>query len=94
MFNFVETFTASNISATAAAFVVRGGNYGMTVNATFGGGTVKLQKLSIDASTYVDVLSFTAAGHQNANLPSGSYRFAVTTATAVYIDLTATVTAQ
>jgi hypothetical protein len=36
--------------------------------------------------------AFTAAGYAAVNLPSGSYRFAIATATAVYIDCTAILT--
>lgn len=80
----------SNISATTAAFTLPAGNYGVTVTATFGGGSVTLQRLAADASTYVTCLTaFTAAGYANVLLPAGSYKFAVATATAVYVDIAA-----
>lgn len=79
----------SNIAATTAAFVLRGGLYGVTVTATFGGGSVTLQRLAADGSTYVTALTaFTAAGYSTVYLPSGTYKVAVTTATAVYVDIT------
>lgn len=94
-FNKVETFPFSNISATTAAFTLRGGNYGLTCTASFGGGNIALQRLSADGSTYVTVITaLTAAGYASANLPSGTYRIAITTATAVYCDVTAVVTTQ
>lgn len=78
----------SNISATTAAFTLPAGNYGVTVTATFGGGSVTLQRLAADASTYVTCLTaFTAAGYATVLLPSGSYKFAVATATGVYVDI-------
>jgi hypothetical protein len=78
----------SNISATTAAFLLAGGTYGVTVTATFGGGSVTLQRLAPDASTYVTCLAaFTAAGYASVALPPGTYKVAVTTATAVYIDI-------
>jgi hypothetical protein len=88
MSNKIENNVFSNISATTASFILRGGNYGMTVTATFGGGNVALQRLAPDGSTYVTVITaFTAAGYASANLPNGTYRVAVTTATAVYADV-------
>jgi hypothetical protein len=83
-----EARTFSNIAATPTSFALKGGLYGLTVIATFGGGNVALQRLSPDASTYVTVITaFTAAGYASASLPPGTYRLAITTATAVYADL-------
>lgn len=94
-FNQVENFPFKNISATPAAFVLRGGNYGLTCHATWGGGSVTLQRLSPDGSTYVTVLTaLSADGYGNANLPSGTYQLLVATATAIYCDVVAVVTAQ
>jgi hypothetical protein len=94
-FNTVEKFSFSNISVTTAAFTLRGGNYGLTCHATFGGGNIALQRLSPDGSTFVTVITaLTADGYSSANLPSGSYRLQITTATAVYCDVVATVTTQ
>lgn len=93
--NAIEVQSFSNISATTAAFTLRGGAYGMTVSATFNGGTVTLQRLAADGTTYVTALTaFSAAGYQSVNLPSGTYKIAVATATAVYADVTAIVTTQ
>lgn len=95
VFNKIEAFSFSNISATPASFTMRGGNYGLTCHATWGGGSVTLQRLSPDGSTYVTVMNaLTADGYGNANLPSGTYRLAVTTATGIYCDVVATVTTQ
>lgn len=82
-----DAYPFQNISATTAGFVLLGGMYSMAANATWGGGTVKLQALSIDGSTYVDVpnASFTANGfYSPLYLPAGTYRINVATATAVY----------
>jgi hypothetical protein len=85
MANFVsgaDNQAFSNISATTAAFTLRGGLYGITVTATFSGGNA-------DGSTYVTAATaITAAGYSTAYLPPGTYKFAITTATAVYIDIT------
>lgn len=94
-YNTVENKSFSNISASTASFTLRGGNYGVTCHATWGGGNVVLQRLSPDGASYVNVITaFTADGYGNNNLPSGTYRLAVTTATGVYCDVVATVTTQ
>lgn len=97
MFEVAETHTYSDISASTAAFTLRGGAYGVTVKATWGGGSVKLQRLAADGSTYVSVSSdtdFSADGFAVVNLPWGTYRLTVATATAIYADVTAIVTTQ
>ena len=77
-----------NIAATTAAFALAGGEYGSDIMATFGGGNVQLQKLAADGSTYVNVgSSVTANGYQTNDLPAGTYKWAITTATAVYIAM-------
>lgn len=94
-YNKVENFPFSNISATTSPFILRGGNYGLTCHATFGGGNIALQRLATDGSTFVTVITaLTADGYASANLPSGSYRLAITTATGVYCDVVAIVTTQ
>jgi hypothetical protein len=91
--NGTELFTFKNISATTASFTLRGGNYGVTVHATWGGGNVALQRRTADGSTFINALTaFTADGYANADLPGGTYQIAVTTATGVYVDVTSTVT--
>lgn len=78
----------SNIAATTGPFGLEGGQYAVQVNATFGGGSVTLQRLSIDGSTYVTCLTaFTAAGYATVNLPDGTYKVAVATATGVYAEI-------
>jgi hypothetical protein len=78
----------ANISATPAVFTLKGGLYGVSAKATWDGGSVTLQRLSIDGSTYVTVLTaFTATGYGTVPLPPGTYRLAVTTATAVFAEI-------
>lgn len=79
----------TNISATTAAFVLPAGQYGITVNGTWNStGTATLQRLGADGSTYVTcVTAFSADGYATANMPAGTYKIAVATATAVYIDI-------
>ncbi|MFO1099746.1 MAG: hypothetical protein U1E81_16135 [Xanthobacteraceae bacterium] len=85
----IETVKFSNISATTAAFTLKGGKYAIVASATFGGGNLQLQALAADGSTYVNVgSSITAAGLTTYDLPPGSYKIAVTTATAVYVSIT------
>ena len=85
-----ENQSFSNISATTAAFVLRGGRYGIDVVATFGGGSVTLEKLAGDGSTFVSVSSatdFTAAGYAEIDLPPGTYKIVIATATAVSVQI-------
>jgi hypothetical protein len=71
-------------STTQGPFTLLGGLYGVGVSATFGGGSVTLQTLMPDGSTYVTCLApFTAAGTALVNLPPGTYQVAIATATAV-----------
>ncbi len=89
----VEQVAFKNIAATPASFKLRGGSYGVQVQATFGGGSVTLQRLSQDGSTFITCLTaFSANGYASVNLPAGTYQLAIATATAVYADITGIVT--
>ena len=95
-----EAFLISNQAAGSYPFRLDiGGRYMMTVHATFGGGTVKLQVLGPDGVTYLDVQgtfnnagaevdlvisTFSSDGTKVYDLAPGQYKFLVTTATAVY----------
>lgn len=86
-----QGFTFSNVSATTAPFTLNGGKYGVDCGATFGGGSVKLQKLLGDLSTFQSVSSgtdFAAAGYAVIDLPPGQYRFTIATATGVFAGIT------
>ena len=80
-----EAVAFSNISATTAAFKLTGGRYSFIGTATFGGGTVKLQVLANDATTWIDVSSQTAAFAVTVDLAPNQYRIAIATATAVFV---------
>jgi hypothetical protein len=85
--------TFSNIAATPTAFTLRGGLYGVTSKGTWGGGSATLQRLAPDNATYVTVLTAIAAdGYATVQLPPGTYRLLITTATAVYVDIIAIAT--
>jgi hypothetical protein len=87
----VDSKEFSNISATTAAFTLKGGYYSLACVATFGGGNVELQVLGPDQSTYLSAptaLKLSAAGTIAGYLPPGQYRFLITTATAVYCSVT------
>jgi hypothetical protein len=76
-----------DVSTTQGPFTVPnlGGKYCVTVNGTFNGGSVTLEKLSRDGVTGVAVLpAFTANGYAVIGLPSGTYQLAISEATAVY----------
>ena len=86
----VDGTSFANVSATTAAFELAGGLYGIDCVATFGGGSVKLQRLAGDQSTYVSVSSatdFGAAGYATVSLPSGTYRLTIATASAIYVQI-------
>jgi hypothetical protein len=75
----------SNASATGSAVVWGGGRGVFAVTATFGGGSVTLQYLGPDESTWLTAATaLTANGLIAFELPPGKIRAAVTTATAVY----------
>lgn len=85
----------SNVSASQSGINLNGGTYGITVIATWGGGSVDFKRLAADGSTYVSVLSspFTGNAYQTVNIPPGTYQLTVTTATAVYADITSVISA-
>lgn len=85
-----DAYKAENISASTAAFQLKGGKYAVLAKATWGGGSAKLQILLPDGSTYVSVASatdFTADGYGTVDLPPGQYRLTIATATAVYVSV-------
>ena len=85
-----ESVNFSNISATTSPFILMGGVYAMNVVAT-GFGTVDLQQLLADGSTYASVLpaAFAANGLKTSLvLPAGQYKVVIATATAVYANIT------
>lgn len=78
-------------TGNSAAVKVTGGAYAFDVTATFGGGTVTLQRLGPDGSTYLTADSagaVTSAVGVVLALPPGDYRINSATATAVYASLT------
>lgn len=79
----------SNIAAgTTAAFVMRGGKYWIETKST-GSGTIDLQRLGPDGTTYTArITQITAtAGQQTIDLPPGQYRWVVATFTANYLEM-------
>ncbi len=97
-----DTFKASNIAATTAAFTLYGGRYAFGAVATWGGGSAKLQQLGPDGSTFIDFLgsannagaeqnypvnALTANGVLVIDLPPGQYRVTIATASAVYVNI-------
>lgn len=80
------------LSATKS-FTLPEGKYGVTVTATFSSGSVTLEKLSHDGTTYVPVLpAFTANGYGVIDLPASSYQLVIATATAVYAAIESIIT--
>lgn len=76
-----------NASATGSAVQWGGGRGVVCVVATFGGGSVTLQYLGPDGSTWLTAATaFTANGLASFELPPGRIRAAVATATGVYAN--------
>lgn len=79
------TFTGGASTDNASLiFTLLGGRYGVAANATWGGGSLTLRGLMPDGSTYVDTVpAFTADGTKIVDVPPGTYKFVIATATAV-----------
>jgi hypothetical protein len=84
----IDSVGLSNISASTAAFKLKGGRYGTSATAT-GTGTFGLQRLALDGSTWIPVhTAFTTGQNCPAvDLPGGSCRIAVATVTAIYFEV-------
>jgi len=83
-----NSFEFSNVSTNQTFTVNIGGLFGVTYSATFGGGSIQLNVLAGDGSTEVAAVpSWTANGTALVYLPAGSYQLAITTATAVYVNI-------
>jgi hypothetical protein len=77
-----------NISATTAQFQLYGGRFGIVAHGTWGGGSATLEVLADDNTTWVvAATALTADGTALVDLPPGVYRWAVATATALYLSL-------
>jgi len=73
-----EAVQFSNIGATTASFRLTGGQYGLTVVATFAAGSVTVQILAWDGTTWLTAMTaVTVAGYSSAYLPGGVYRIAL-----------------
>lgn len=83
-----DTQKLSNVAASSDAFELVGGYYMLSGVATWGGGSLKLQQLGPDGSTYLDTAaSLTANGIAYAYCAPGQYKLTVATATALYTTL-------
>lgn len=90
MSNFVDRNVQSNIApSTTTSFYLRGGSYWVETKST-GTGTIDLQRLGPDGTTYTArITQITAtAGQQTLSLPPGTYRWVVATFTANYLEIT------
>lgn len=86
----VDGKVLSNLSSAndQTPFTLGGGLYGVDYMGTWGGGSATLEKLAADGSTYVTAATaFATNGYVTVNLPKGTYRVTVATATAVYIGI-------
>lgn len=76
----------SNIAATPDEFTLYAGVFGLTIAATWGGGSAVLERYLPESTTWVAVAAaVTANGYAGPlYLPTGRYRLTITTATALY----------
>lgn len=79
----------SNISATTDPFPLDGGVYVVDALATWSSGTVTLQRLGPDGANYLTAATALSADGTSGGvvLSRGTYRFAVATATGVYVGV-------
>lgn len=80
----------SGLSATPAAFTLLGGKYMLAAHATWGGGSLTVEALMPDGTTYIAVTNgaLTADGSLTLDLPPGTYELVIATATGVEGALT------
>ena len=76
----------SNLSADGSYVTFSGGKCAFISEATWGGGSVKLQTKAANGGV-IDVATHSANTLTALDLPPGQYKVAVTTATAVYASL-------
>jgi hypothetical protein len=75
-------------SASSAQFQITGGFYCLDAIATWGGGSVTVQRVGPDGSTLISTaLTLSANGTIEGYLPPGTYQITVATATAVNASL-------
>ena len=88
----VRQVAFKNIAATPASFKLRGGSYGVQVQATPAGQWHCSVYPRMDRPSSLALTAFSANGYASVNLPAGTYQLAIATATAVYADITGIVT--
>jgi hypothetical protein len=72
-----ENVAFSNINASSASFMLRGGKYGMTCKASTYG-TVTLQVQANDGTTWLTALTaFAADGYATVDLPPGTFKISL-----------------
>ena len=78
-----------NISATPDPFPLDGGCYVVDAIATWGGGSLTLQRQGPDGATYITAATaLSADGTSGAiALPKGVYKLSIATATAVFVSV-------
>lgn len=79
-----------NISATTGQFAIGGGRFGITAHAgDWGSGSLTLEILAEDKISWVTAATaITVDGTALVDLPPGIYRWAVASATGLYVNLT------
>ena len=85
-----ESRSGLNVASTTATFSLIGGKYSFDAVGSWSSGSVQVELLAPDASTWLNCGSAVSAnGVQTLDLPAGQYRVAVSgSASAVYFALT------
>lgn len=88
-FNQAESFKLSNVAAGTYPFTLRGGFYWIEFNGT-GAGTVDLQRVGPDGSTYTARITqiIATVGQQSIALAPGSYQVVIVGFTANNFEVT------
>ena len=81
--DFKDGVSFEDQSSDIGSFSLLGGRYLLAATATWNAGSLALQMLMPDGSTYIGITngSLSADGTLSLDLPAGSYRLAVTSAT-------------
>lgn len=82
-------YQATNISASTGAFTLKGGQYSCDYIATWNSGSVTLEKLALDGTTFVAVaVAWSANGSSLLDLPEGTYKLVFGgSPSAVYVNI-------
>lgn len=85
-----ESFSYSSLgNANSDNFKLQGGAYAMDAIASWGGGSITLQRLGPDGATFITAATALTADGTTGSiaLPPGTYRVLATTAAAIWVSV-------